>query len=526
MSVRIHVGDALEVLRGMPAESVQCCVSSPPYWGLRSYRGDSGMIGLERTFDGHLAALVAVFREVRRVLRPDGTCWLNYGDAYAGSWGAQSRNGAVGGMSDGQIRAHPKPGTNTGSLSRTPGLKPKDLIMMPSEVARHLRMPSLRCRGCGEVAHESKWGRWPDGRRICPGCLESPGEAVETAGWWVRSPIVWHKRNPMPESVTDRPTSAHEMVYLLTKSGAALFWTHRDGHAQRTRPEPDYEWHNRRDGAVTAVEPDGCRDTQFTDPQDGKRKRLWVRANLWRGHDYFYDAEAVRVVGPGSRPHGKKAAHNADRNDNGRAEFGEPKPAHANLRNVWSIPTFSFSAAHFATFPPALVEPCIKAGTSERGACAKCGAPWRRVVSKKLVKGTNSYPTPPRGIEGNDQSTNRSRDGHLGGGAHYDVETTGWEPTCGCGAENRPCVCLDPFAGAGTVGLVADRLQRDAILIEISPEYAEMARQRIREDGPELLHSLNAVEIDQSLRPVEPAPLERLPQLVLEHRHAVGPAGD
>ena len=103
--------------------------------------------------------------------------------------------------------------------------------MMPSEVARHLRMPDLQCRGCGEVAHEAKWGRWPDGRRICPGCMESRAAAVETPGWWVRSPIVWHKPNPMPESVTDRPTSAHEMVYLLTKAPRYFY----DAEAVRVR---------------------------------------------------------------------------------------------------------------------------------------------------------------------------------------------------------------------------------------------------------------------------------------------------
>ena len=235
---RIHVGDALEVLRGLPAGSVQCCVTSPPYWGLRAYQGDAGMIGLEATFDEHLTALVAVFREVRRVLREDGTCWLNYGDAYAHS--------TVGAGGEG------KQHTNAGSVLKdrsrniASGLKPKDLMMMPARVAL----------------------------------------ALQADGWWLRSEIVWHKPNPMPESVTDRPTSAHEKLYLLTKA-----------------------------------------------PR------------------YFYDAEAVRTA---PSPHSYQATNNCRAGlrrgnatpDSGIAEArrrngADPQPA--NLRNVWSVPTHSFS---------------------------------------------------------------------------------------------------------------------------------------------------------------------------------------
>ena len=206
MSVRIHVGDALEVLRGMPAESVQCCVSSPPYWGLRSYRGDDGMIGLEETFDAHLSALVAVFREVRRVLRADGCCFVNYGDAYVSGQGG--RQSAVGEMPQKVIQKQANPrhrdDVDVGSWSDrdvtskvlfpSTKLKPKDLMMMPARVAL----------------------------------------ALQADGWWLRSEIVWHKPNPMPESVTDRPTSAHEMVYLLTKAPRYFY----DAEAVRVAIEP------------------------------------------------------------------------------------------------------------------------------------------------------------------------------------------------------------------------------------------------------------------------------------------------
>ena len=334
----ILTGDCREVLRTLPDASVHCCVTSPPYWGLRSYDlqrwegGDHGCdhrlgtehqkqgstsirkgrsniesqrnenfdkqcacgatqvtvpggIGLEPTFDEHLENLVAVFREIRRTLRPDGTLWLNYGDAYAGSWGAQSRGAeTISGLSGGQVHSAPK-GTHTGSAKRTPGLKPKDLMMMPARVAI----------------------------------------ALQADGWWLRSEIIWHKPNPMPESVTDRPTNAHEKLFLLTKSARYFY----DADAVR----------------VPAVDTRG--DLRFS---------------------------ARRATGMGVAPHGNEAP-----------ETDAARPSGANLRNVWTIATHSFKESHFATFPPALVEPCIKAGTSERGVCGECGAPWTRQVD--TVKG-------------------------------------------------------------------------------------------------------------------------------------------
>ena len=199
MSVRVITGDCRDVLAALPDKSVHCVVTSPPYWRLRDY-GCVGQIGLEATFDEFVAELVDVFREVRRALRSDGTLWLNLGDAYAGSWGAQSRgaapsdkstlqgNGHTGGgpklksLSAVQIAAHPK-GTGVGSIKRTPALKPKDLIGLPWRVAF----------------------------------------ALQADGWWLRQDIIWSKPNPMPESVTDRCTKAHEYLFLLTKSERYYF---------------------------------------------------------------------------------------------------------------------------------------------------------------------------------------------------------------------------------------------------------------------------------------------------------------
>ena len=376
-------------------ESVHCAVTSPPYWGLRAYKGNPGMIGLEATFEEHLENLVAVFREVRRVLRDDGTLWLNYGDAYAGSWGAQSRpenssKARVDGLSRSQIEAHPR-GTNTGSMSRTPVLKPKDLMMMPARVAM----------------------------------------ALQADGWWLRSEIIWHKPNPMPESCRDRPTSAHEKMFLLSKSAR-----------------------------------------------------------------YFYDAEAVRVAAKESTKASDKYAYKnsmsswatspgyngAQPNDHPRQSLtGDPRETSgANLRNVWKIATHSFKEAHFATFPPKLVEPCILAGTSAKGCCPECGAPWAREVEKKLVptrKAAKTFVVDTRDIKADkaDQGSNRQKDGHKPGYITSSV-TTGWSPTCDHAHDPIPCTVLDPFAGSGTTVRVATRFNVRGIGCDL--DYHDIAKKR------------------------------------------------
>ena len=467
-------------------ESVQCCITSPPYWGLRSYHGGENMIGLEPTFEAHLENLVAVFREVRRVLRDDGTLWLNYGDAYFGGKGASNNTiQQLAGRSTPTLNAAQHYVNEKGStrpLDRPQaGMKPKDLMMMPASIAIALRQPHLKCNGCGHVAHEMQWGRWPNGRRICPGCELSKGAAVETPGWYVRSKIIWHKPNPMPESVTDRPTNAYEEMFLLSKSGDKLFWTHRAFPGVRVQPEPDYVfrlWKKVNGQRVlqkeTPIEPPGWRDDDN-----------WQRVNLWVGHDYFYDAEAVRQqnmtgsvarlahanIGtsrkaPETTDHGIKAWH--DRNNKSENTTG------ANLRNVWTIPTQSVSAAHFATYPEKLVEPCILAGTSADGACAKCGAPWARITEKELIGGS-ARPSPVHDAETNDQGNNRSRDGHRAGGRNQ-FTTIGWQPTCDCEAPKVPCTVLDPFVGSGTTLRVATRFNRQGIGLDLA--YQEIAKKR------------------------------------------------
>jgi DNA modification methylase len=257
MVVRIIQGDARLVLPTLASGSVQCVVTSPPYYGLRDY-GVAGQIGMEMTPAEYIGAMVEVFSEVRRVLANDGTCWLNLGDSYAndGKWG-----GETGGKQAYLDDANRK---RVGREKRITGLKPKDLLMIPARVAL----------------------------------------ALQADGWWLRSEIVWAKPNPMPESVTDRPTSSHEKIFLLTKS-ARYFW------------DADAIWE-------TADRPEGSGNVE--------RK-------------YRIDA-------------GGNPGHN------GHQGFSVPwQGTTRNIRNVWTIATAPYAEAHFATFPPELAERCIKAGS-------------------------------------------------------------------------------------------------------------------------------------------------------------------
>lgn len=432
-------GDCREVLAGLPEQSVQCVVTSPPYWGLRDYgswfmqtiwgpiesftpprknrhrwlvrikwRASErnggikspdgkcwiGALGLEDTLDRFVANQVEVFLAVRRVLRDDGTLWLNMGDAYAHL--SSGGGGAVDVRTDGRTTT---PGDKVrGRMasvnSVSGGIQPKNLLGQPWRLAF----------------------------------------ALQASGWYLRSDIIWHKPNPMPESVTDRPTKSHEYMFLMTKQ-----------------------------------------------PR------------------YFYDADAVRephtTLGPNIQEHkwNETSRHKVGDDPTFRTRPGSRPPnyiGHAlgrNLRTVWTIPTQPFAKAHFATFPERLPELCIKAGTSEKGCCPECGAGWVRLVEKER------RPTRPglnckqeRKMDSADASwhpaANRDNQRHM-----TDVRTVGWGAGCeGCTFPGAviPCTVLDPYAGSGTTGVGAKALGRSFIGIELNPEYCEMARERIRNPWP------------------------------------------
>lgn len=361
MAVRIINADVFDGLAQLPDNSVHCCVTSPPYWGLRSYLPDGHTskemeIGQEPTLSEHIDVLLRVFREVRRVLRKDGTLWLNYGDAYAGSWGAQGRQGETGQMasrsvvSARQIASAQRRESRTGSPDRTPGLKPKDLMMLPARLAIAL---------CDD-------------------------------GWWLRSDIIWHKLNPMPESCRDRPTSAHEHIFLLAKSERYYY----DADSVRENRTGDEDANGFRGGSYVHDEP-------------SKRKAVGNK----------------RVKVPGGWDLGEGAHGTVHRDGRTSATYAEAAIKDGrNMHNVLSLATFPYPDAHFATFPPRLAETCIKAGCPAGG------------------------------------------------------------------------VVLDPFGGSGTTGMVADRLARNAILIELHPDYPDMARKRIEDDAP-LLAEVDVITV-------------------------------
>ncbi len=454
---KIYQGHVPEILKAMTPESVQCVVTSPPYWGLRDYGlppmiwdsghykfpfcthvwGDEikgagknndqtagekqrtsagsidrdnrsasqfcqlcgawrGSLGLEPTPELYIQHIVEIFREVERVLRKDGTVWLNLGDSYAsvGSGSGQNNSEKAEGNSCDSFR-DAKYLNQQNPKTAVSGLKPKDLCGIPWRVAL----------------------------------------ALQADGWWLRQDIIWSKPNPMPESVTDRCTKSHEYLFLLTKSGKYFFDNDaiREPHETNGHIRYPAQEEYASKGRLTPL---------------GKKPRI------------FYS-------------------------ENGR-----------NKRSVWQIATHPMPDAHFATFPPKLVESCILAGTSEKGCCPECGAPWKRVVEKKisLESGRKSLGLGPK-TGGDGLSTH-------GQGAttlHHESEskTTGWRPTCNCGNEIcadinndcllNPCTVLDPFFGSGTVGIVAHKHGRNFTGIELSKTYLDdIAIPRIESETAQL----------------------------------------
>ncbi len=403
----IEVGDALECLGRLPDGSAQCCISSPPYWSLRDYQVE-GQYGLEKDPGEWVAKMVEVFREVKRVLRDDGVLFLNVGDSYAS--GGRGGNPTVDSSTLEGSQNNQEQSMIRRSIAPPAGLKPKDLIGLPWMLAFALRAD----------------------------------------GWWLRSDIIWHKNNPMPSSVKDRPTSAHEYIFLLSKAARYFY----DAEAVR---EPSTSG---RDDMMTKGLRTGLAYVEQAGPQDNSYKSK--KPDGWATHD---------------------GGHGSFHRD-GR-EKGAPAVIRSgrNARDVWTIPTQSFPGAHFATFPEELVRRCVLASTSEKGACAECGAPLMRIIENPKI------PDELRNREGTKMDYHTRQ---IGGGQGIQdwreqnpPRTVGWKLSCSCGtSEIQPCLVIDIFMGSGTVGVVAKRLWRDYWGCDLNPEYVKMAEKRIARTAP------------------------------------------
>ena len=372
MTAAILVGDNRITLKTVPSNSVQCVVTSPPYWGLRDY-GVEGQLGLEDTPEEYVDNLLEVFQETRRTLRDDGVVWLNLGDSYTSG----NREGHGHGQGIG-----PKQQTNRGSCGKKDAPRPK----MPTGL-RYKNLVGIPWR----VAF-----------------------ALQADGWYLRQDIIWSKGNCMPESVDDRCTRSHEYLFMFTKQ-----------------------------------------------------------------EQYFYDADAIREESSENKPWasssnaGVKAASRGD-----RGYLGQPAEGTRNKRSVWNVNSRPFNGAHFAVMPPALVEPCILAGTSDAGCCPLCGAPWERLVEREWTE-SKSRSNKRSGV-GDSHWEGLQPTGRLGQFVGGRIETTGWAPTCECPEhEPVPCMVLDPFGGSGTVGMVARWHSRNSILCEINPEYVHIIEERL-----------------------------------------------
>ena len=395
---QVIVGDVTERMAELDSNSVHCVVTSPPYWGLRRYEGLDGVMGLEPTIHDYVLSLVKLFREVRRVMTPDASLWLNLGDAYAGS------QRGVGGPHGKKQR------TNKGSVELAPsgvpeGLKPKDLMGLPWRVAF----------------------------------------ALQADGWWLRDDIIWHKVGAMAESVRDRPVRAHEYIFLMSPSKNYYF----DHVAIRT-PLAD-------SSIARMSQPNFWQ-------QKGGPKDYAGGVNPNRSARGMVENLAAREQHPGHGDFNPRAAKRKETQWGGGART-EINATGANLRDVWSIPITHLRARegevqHHAVFPKELVTRCVLAGTSVHGVCSECGRQWERVLNHKMKEDDFA-------------------DGEVAeDGAGYFL------PRCDCQAGTVPAVVMDPFSGSGTTGLVALRLGRSYVGVELNPDYAESSRRRIREDMP------------------------------------------
>lgn len=447
---RIICADVLDGLGQLESGSVQTVCTSPPYWGLRDY-GTPSQLGLEAVPDClgwatgapcgecYICHMVQVFAEIWRVLRDDGTCWVNMGDSY---WGGKGENGSSKARATAAERGYIQSG-GTVQMTKRPSdgkndiLKPKDLIMMPARLAL----------------------------------------ALQAAGWWVRSDIIWAKSNGMPESVTDRPSKAHEHIYLLSKS--ARYFYDRVAVKEQSTGQSGASVNFARD-TKEALQPGQSATSHRTDripTEDHGHRNLRDFWGYYEAEDLPHSILEMNTLGFGDQ--WCTACHTLYAPD----EFKRLKKhvetdanGHKHTYHICRCGRWDAWLSHFATFPLELPLRCIRAGTSERGQCPTCGKPWKRNTETSYRNPGNRKTNGQRSLE------NRAITAGFDVRLEKRVMTSGWLPQCSCGGEPVPQLVLDPFSGAGTTGLAAVRLGRRYMGIELNPEYVAMSEARIRDD--------------------------------------------
>ena len=429
--VRIITGDCLTSLHTLPDASFDCVVTSPPYWGLRSYIADGNPlkryeIGLEPSLGEHLDVLVEIFREVRRVLKTHGTLWLNYGDCYAAKPNGKSAAEYKAEGDDDRTRRD-KPFSTVGPIDRgkrtSPrwggGNAPNGPVYDPqSSIGGQRGDPKRAAVGAGITNGRVTAGGYFKPKDLCM-VANRLAIALQEDGWWVRSEIVWHKPNPMPESVYDRPTTAHEKVWLLTKSEKYFY------NYEAIREPVTGGSHARVRGASSRENVDRVPRSRKLKVPGGWDVEPGAHGTINRSGR----TSATYVDAPGVTP---KSADEDQPYRKAKGSFHASTTAvvdSRNARNVWTIAPRAFRGAHFATFPPALAERCLKAGCPPT-VCGCCGA------------------------------------------------VLGCGPMCEA-FPRVPGSVLDPFGGAGTVGLVAEKLGFDCTLIELNPESVVLTERRL-----------------------------------------------
>ena len=413
-------GDVFDNIKKLQDNSIDCVVTSPPYWGLRDYgtasyeggdlncqhtitdgivdnknnklieRPDRAsdkkncvkcgakridkQLGLEPTYQEHIQNIVELFRAMKPKLKDSATIWLNYGDSYAAT---------VNGTKAKDIKNDDRGFVDKPFSTIQGSIKPKDLVMIPNRIAI----------------------------------------ALQDDGWWIRSEIIWHKPNPMPESTKDRPTQCHEKIWLITKSRKYYY----DAEAVR---EP-------------------CQDETIRRMTLGNKGKVGNNKNStgWKQlNNYWGSEQSIKDANKGR-----------------------------NRRNVWTITTKPCKEAHFATFPKDLIEPCIKAGCPEK-VCTKCGKPLTKEIYRK-----EKY-NPGYGNQHTPKGTHKKIGGVYQKWLEKNPPQITIKPSCDCNADFVPGVVFDPFGGAGTTAIVAKLLNRKSIMSELNPEYIEIAKKRIEKE--------------------------------------------